>query len=173
MKRLLLLALLLLPLASDVGAQSGSNFTSAGNYCHVVGPPDNWLPCDSTTPLVVSLAGGSTSGGTPLFFLQPTASDNHAVIKAGAGTVWKITVTNNSGTTNYIRLYNATTGFAGCGSATGLMYQAAVISPGIADSYAQGIAFSTGISICVTSGYATTDTTNATASAMSVNVAYQ
>ncbi len=166
------LLLALLGLTSDAGAQSGSNFVSAGQYCHVIGPPDNWLPCDSTTPLVVSIAGTVTSGAS-MYFVQPTASDNHATIKAGAGTVYKITVTSNSGTTNALRLYNATTGFAGCNSATNLVYQVAVISPGIADSYAQGIAFGTGISLCVTSGYATNDTTNATASAMSVNIAYQ
>lgn len=38
---------------------------------------------------------------------------------------------------------------------------------------AQGITFSTGISICVTGGYGQTNTTNATASAISLNVGYK
>ena len=115
---------------------------------------------------------GATGGATP-YFLQPTASTNAAVIKAGAGTVYNIIATNNSVTTNYLRLYNATTGFNGCNSATNLVTQVAILpSGGISTSIPVGMAFSTGISICVTSGYATTDTTAATASAMSVTVVY-
>lgn len=119
----------------------------------------------------------TTAGGLSVYFVQPTASDNHVVIKAGAGQIYKLTVTNNSATVNYIRFYNATTGFNGCNSATNLVYQAAIPAStsvgGLSDSWDLGMAFATGISICVTSGYATTDTTNATASAMSVNVGYK
>lgn len=118
-----------------------------------------------------------TTGGVSVYFVQPTASDNHVVIKAGAGQVYKIMVTNNSATVNYIRLYNATTGFNGCNSASNIVYQAAIPASttvgGLADSWDLGMAFALGISICVTSGYATTDTTNATASAMSVNIGYK
>lgn len=118
-----------------------------------------------------------TSGGLTNYFVQPAASDNHVVIKAGAGQVYKVSVTNNSATINYLRLYNATTGFNGCNSATNIVYQMAIPAStsgaGYSDSWDLGLAFATGISICVTSGYATTDTTNATASAMSVNVGYK
>ncbi len=117
------------------------------------------------------------SGGLSVYFVQPAASDNHANIKNGAGLVYKISATNNSNTVNYLRLYNAATGFNGCNSATNLIYQMAVpastLGAGYSDSWEAGIAFSTGISICVTSGYATNDTTNATASAMSINVGYK
>ncbi len=120
----------------------------------------------------------TTTGGLAVYFVQPTASDNHVVIKAGAGQVYKVTATNNSATINYLRLYNATTGFNGCNSATNLVYQALIPGnstngAGLSDSWELGIAFATGISICVTSGYAATDTTNATASAMSVNIGYK
>lgn len=121
----------------------------------------------------------TTTGGLSVYFVQPTASDNHVVIKAGAGQVYKISVTNNSATVNYIRLYNATTGFNGCNSASNLVY-ANAIPPGptttvggLLDQWSAGMAFATGISICVTSGYATNDTTNATASAMNVNIGYK
>jgi hypothetical protein len=114
-----------------------------------------------------------TTGGATAYFLQPAASDNHATIKAGTGTAYGIVATNNGVATNYLRLYNATTGFNGCNSATGLLTQVAILpSGGISVSFPVGLAFSTGLSICVTSGYATTDTTNATASAMSVTVMY-
>lgn len=131
----------------------------------------------NTTPWLVSTQP-ATSGGLSVYFVQPTASDNHANIKNGSGQVYKIAATNNSATINYLRLYNAASGFNGCNSATNLVYQ--VLIPGnstngggIVDTWVEGIAFSTGISICVTSGYATNDTTNATASAMSVNIGYK
>lgn len=128
-----------------------------------------------TTNAVQTIPG--TTGGLSWYFVQPAASDNHVVIKAGAGMVFNIHATNISATVNYIRLYNATTGFNGCNSATNIVGQWAIPAStsvgGIALSIPQGIAFSTGISICVTSGYATTDTTNATASSMSVNVGYK
>lgn len=126
----------------------------------------------SMTPLAVT----PTPTALTTFFLQPAASDNHANIKNGAGTVYNVVAFNNSATVNYIRLYNAATGFNGCNSATGLITQfqvpAATTVGGFAVSIPQGLSFSTGISICVTSGYATTDTTNATATAMSVTVGY-
>jgi hypothetical protein len=132
---------------------------------------------DVTNGLWVNVKAVAASPLT-MFFLQPAASDNHTVIKNGSGTVYKITVTNNSATVNYIRLYNAGTGFNGCNSATNLIYQAAIPAStsvgGLSDSWVQGMAgFTSGISLCVTSGYATTDTTNATASAMSLNIGYQ
>ena len=119
----------------------------------------------------------TTSGGLSNYNVQPTASDNHAVIKAGAGQVYKIEAFNNSATINYIRLYNATTGFNGCNSATNLVWQglipASTSGAGLSSSWDLAIAFATGISICVTSGYAQTDTTNATASALIVNIGYK
>ncbi len=117
-----------------------------------------------------------TSGGLSVFFVQPTASDNHANIKNGAGQVYKISVTGNATLTapNYIRLYNAGSGFNGCNSATNLVYAATVTAPGIIDTWNEGMSgFSSGISICVTGDYATNDTTNATASAMNVNIGYK
>lgn len=129
------------------------------------------------SPATAALQGAQTSGGLSVYFVQPTASDNHVNIKNGAGQVYKISVTNNSATVNYLRLYNAASGFNGCNSATNLVYQMAIPAStsgaGYSDSWEFGMAFSTGISICVTSGYPTNDTTNATASAMSVNVGYK
>lgn len=128
-----------------------------------------------TTNAVQTIPG--TTGGLSIYTVQPTASDNHVVIKAGAGQVYKISITNNQAVINYVRLYNATTGFNGCNSATNLVYANVIpgnsTGTGIMDEWTQGMAFSTGISICVTSGYATTDTTNATASAMNVNIGYK
>lgn len=130
----------------------------------------------NTTPWLVQPVPGAANGAAT-YFVQPAASDNHVVIKAGAGTVYGVTVFNNSGTVNYLRLYDATTGFNGCNSATNLVTQiqipASTSVGGAAVPFPAGMLFGTGISICITSGYATTDTTNATASAMSVTVSYK
>lgn len=128
-----------------------------------------------STGIIQNVPG--TAGGLSWYFVQPTASDNHVNIKNGAGQVYHVAATNNSATINYLRLYNAASGFNGCNSATNLVAQWAVPAStsgaGFVADIAQGITFATGISICVTSGYATNDTTNATASAMSVNVGYK
>lgn len=148
-----------------------------GNGATGTGSQRVTIASDNTAFSVNAQPTPVTTGGLSLYFVQPTASDNHAVIKAGAGQVYHISVTNNSATVNYLRLYNATTGFNGCNSATNLVGQWAIPAStsvgGLSMNVGMGIAFATGISICVTSGYATTDTTNATASAMSVNVGYK
>lgn len=119
----------------------------------------------------------ATTGGASSFYVQPTASDNHAVIKNGAGTAYSIHFTNNSATKNYMRLYDAGTGFNGCNSATGIIFGVEIppTDSGISVSLggSVGLLFATGLSICVTSGYGSTDTTNATATAMMGNVLYK
>jgi len=118
----------------------------------------------------------ATTGGLTNFVLEPGASDNHSVIKNGAGQVYGIHVFNNSATVNYGRLYNAGTGFNGCNSATNLAYEfhipASTSDAGFVVPIPQGLAFATGISLCVTSAYGQTNTTSATATAMSLNVLY-
>lgn len=131
----------------------------------------------STSNPIFNQGVPGTSGGLSNYVVEPTASDNHVVIKAGAGQVYAIQAYNNSATINYIRLYNATTGFNGCNSATNIAWEgnipASTSGAGFVASMPNGLAFATGISICVTSGYGQTDTTNATASAMSVNIQYK
>lgn len=178
--------------ATDVGAAilaaaqaaipAGANLIGKVGLDQTTPGTTNGVQVNAALPAGTNTIGGvnpvpATSGGLSVYFVQPAASDNHVVIKAGAGQVYKISVTNNSATINYLRLYNATTGFNGCNSATNIVYQMAIPAStsgtGYADSWDLGMAFATGISICVTSGYATTDTTNATASALSVNVGYK
>lgn len=116
----------------------------------------------------------TTTGGLTVETFQPTASTNSANIKASAGQVYKIDVFNNSATVHYIRLYNsATTGT--CNSATNLIWQgiipASTSGAGLSSSWDLGIAFSSGIARCVTSGY--DGTGNATASALITNIGYK
>lgn len=121
----------------------------------------------------------TTTGGVPTTYI-PTigASDNHANVKNGAGNAYFIMIGNNSSTINYWRLYDAGSGFNGCGSATNI--KAWGIIPGnstngggiVMNFGTMGLHFSTGISICVTSGFGQTDTTNATATAIALTLGY-
>ncbi len=110
--------------------------------------------------------------------VEPAASDNHSVVQNGATVACGVIVFNNSATVNYGRLYNAGTGFNGCNSATNLVFEfqipASTSVGGFVAPFPQGgIAFATGLSLCVTGAYGQTDTTNATASAISLNVQYR
>ncbi len=117
----------------------------------------------------------AASGGLTTYFLQPTASTNSVNVKATAGQVYWVLAENNSATVNYLRFYNSASGPT-CSSATGLITQiqipASTSVGGVNIPLPFGIPFSTGIGICVTSGYATTDTTNATATAISLTIGY-
>ncbi len=132
----------------------------------------------SMTPLLATPTA-ATTGGLTNYLVEAAASDNHVVIKATAGTVYHINITNKSGAIQYVRLYNATTGFNGCNSATNIVYEAEVPFQtsnvgGFIDGSPMGIAsFATGIAICYTGAFGQTDTTNATASASVINIGYK
>jgi hypothetical protein len=140
---------------------------------------------DSTGTVAVTNAGtfgvqpqASTTGGSLSYTVQPAASDNHAVIKNGAGTVYSIDGFSNAANINYVRLYDAGTGFNGCNSATGLLWAGMIPGSTSVGGFTKefgpvGRAFTTGLSICVTGGYGNTDTTNASATQSYVNVGYK
>jgi hypothetical protein len=129
----------------------------------------------TSNPVFVSAQPAAT-GGLTTYFLQPIAGTNSTNIKASAGTVYHVSVTNNSATVNYLRFYN-TSSAPTCTSATSLVYQLAIPAStsgaGFVQDISAGLAFSTGIGICVSSGYATTDATNATATAISLTIGYK
>jgi hypothetical protein len=130
----------------------------------------------NTTPWLTTETP-ATAGGLTNYVLEPAASDNHANIKNGAGQVYGIHVFNNQATINYGRLYNAATGFNGCASATNLIYEFQIpgntTGAGFVVAVPEGLAFGTGISICVTSTFGQTSVASATASAISLNVLYK
>jgi hypothetical protein len=126
----------------------------------------------ASNPLPVTPAAA-----TPATPIAVAASDNHAVLKNGAGTAMSVHTSNNSATKNYLRLYDAGTGFNGCNSATGVIF-AMEIPPNdsgfsVSLGGGVGIAFTNGLSWCITSGFGLTDTTNATASAIYANASYR
>lgn len=136
------------------------------------------IASDNTAFSVNATESLATSGGETNYNVEPGASDNHVNIKNGAGQVYSITAFSKHTAAQYIRLYNAASGFNGCNSATNLIWSG--IIPGAATgagfsgvTFPGGLAFGTGISICVTGAYGQTDTTSATASVMEVNVGYK
>jgi len=130
----------------------------------------------TSNPVPVQSVPGST-GGQLIFFLQPTASTNATNIKNAAGNIYSVVATNNSATINYLRFYNLSSAPT-CSSATGFINQIAIPASTSGAGFVipipeGGWSYGTGIGICVTSGYSTTDTTNATASAISITVGYK
>jgi hypothetical protein len=124
--------------------------------------PDQPLYMDTTGALCVAPGGASN------YHVIAAASDNHAVIKNGAGTLYDIDCTSSSdGTaTDYVRLYDLGTGFNGCNSTTGIIWgmvcpavvTAGGIAGGFAKSFPVGRAFATGLSICITGNGTPNDT---------------
>ncbi len=158
-------------------ATDSAGITPLGNAAMASSVPVTMASNQTTFP-VQAAPTPVTSGGLSNYLVEAAASDNHVVIKAGAGQVYHINITNKSGAIQYVRLYNATTGFNGCNSATNIVYEAEVPFQtsnvaGYMEDIGPGIAFSTGISICYTGGFGQTDTTNATASASVINIGYK
>lgn len=159
---------------SALAAIQTSTATTATNSALPV-PACGATPCTTQIGNIAEVP--MTAGGLTVSTFEPAASDNHTNLKNGAGQVYWITAFNNSATINYLRLYNAATGFNGCNSATNLV--AVVHIPGNTSdagfvlSVPTGLPFSTGISYCVVSAYGQTTTTNATASAMDINIGYK
>lgn len=160
---------------ANVDANNNLGVVLAAETTKVIGTINPGNTANTTAWLVNDQP--ATSGGLSTYVLEPAASDNHANIKNGAGQVYFIHAFNNSATINYLRLYNAASGFNGCNSATNLVWEghipASTSDAGFVVNIDKGIAFSTGISICVTGAYGQTSTTNATASAISLTVGYK
>lgn len=134
---------------------------------------------DQTTPGTTNAVQPvpGTNTGLSMYNVEPGASDNHAVIKAGAGNVYHIAIFTKHTAAQYFRLYDATTGFNGCNSATNLKWSGIIPSAstgaGYVEDIAMGLSFATGISICLTGAFGQTDTTNATASVTETNIGYK
>lgn len=122
----------------------------------------------------VALASGD---GATWHSLISAASTNATNVKASAGTVYGLSVTNINAAVRYIRFYNLSSAPT-CSSATGIAGRFAI--PASATGAGQvvpippfGIAFSTGIGYCLTTGSGDTDNTAVAAGDLIVNVFYK
>jgi hypothetical protein len=122
----------------------------------------------------VTLASGD---GATWHSLISAASTNATNVKNSAGTLYVISVTNTNPAVRYIRFYNLSSAPT-CSSATGIAGRFAI--PGDATGAGHvinlgpfGIAFSTGISYCLTTGSGDTDNNAVAAGEVLVNLIHK
>lgn len=117
----------------------------------------------------VSLTTSTTVTATPAtgtnYNLLTAASNNLAFIKASAGNLYEITVSNPTGTPAYIKLYNKTTAPVVASDNPVLTIAIPATAAGVGEKSfnfgAVGKRFATGIAIAVVGGAAANDATNA------------
>lgn len=126
---------------------------------------------NGTTNAVVIVP--ATSGG---LLLSSTIWANAGVIvKSGAGQLYHIEAFNNSSTIAYLKIYNATSVVAGTGTP---VWRQMVPAPaaggaGFISVDCQGLAFSTGIAVFMTTGIADNDTGAVAGSTCLINFGYK
>lgn len=127
---------------------------------------------------VVMASDSGCLDATPATPIYPGASDNHQTVVTGAHRLCGISAFSIHSAAQFIRVYDAASGFNGCNSATGLKWSGvisgATTGAGFTGvSFGDGAAFANGVSVCITGAYGNTDTTSATASVMTVNLSYK
>jgi len=125
--------------------------------------------------LTVNLAATTIGGCTPGVF-RSAATTNSTNIKASAGTLCSLTISNIAASTvYYLRLYDsasAPTCSSGTGEVGAFAATAGATAPLAAPSLGQfGLKFANGIAWCLTGGNASTDNT-AAATGVTVNYSY-
>jgi hypothetical protein len=116
------------------------------------------------------------SGGLSVSRKQVAANTTSVAIDASPGQLSGIEAFNNSTTIAYIKLYNAAQGSTTCGAGTPVyqgMIPAAAAGGSTVSMNGYGIAFSTAITACVTTGFADNDTTAPAASTYVINYFYK
>lgn len=128
---------------------------------------------DSTGAAWVHPTLGTTGGLTP-YQLISAATTNATSVKASAGTVGSLVVTNNHATNiAYLKLYNKATAPT-VGTDTPVQtYALAALGGGVAIDFSNGLAFGTGIAFALTGGMAVADTAAVAVSQVSVNIGYK
>lgn len=113
-----------------------------------------------------------TSGGLTISSKIMASGTNANSIKASAGQLYKIEVTNNSTNIGYLKLYNSASAPT-AGSGTPVIRIMCPVSGGAFSTFADvGVAFSSGIGYSFTGGIADADTTSVAANAFIVNLYY-
>lgn len=120
----------------------------------------------------------SSTGGMLTSSKQVANNTTSVAIDASPGTLYQVRVWNNSATIAYAKLYNAAQGSTTCGSGTPLnriLIPANTSGAGATIPFGAGlgVAYGTAISLCVTTGFADSDTTSPAASTYIVEVDYK
>ena len=127
----------------------------------------------ATAPFPVQLIASTTSGCT-LHSAVSAASANATNVKASAGKLHGLYVSNINAATRYIKLYNsASAPTAGSGTPVmRLMIPGSTTGGGFTMSIPHGIAFSSGIGYTLVTGADDTSSTGVAASELLVNLWY-
>lgn len=129
----------------------------------------------NTTPWLMQTVGQAT-GGISVFSKQVANNTTSFAVDASAGTLYGIYGQANSATIAYIKLYNAAQGSVTCGSGTPVdrvMIPASTSGAGFILPIGVGVAYSTAITACVTTGFADNDTTAPAANAYQISFYYK
>ena len=163
-----------------VAAAPGSNIIGKVGIDQTTPGTSNGVSITAALPTGSNVIGAvnpaaATSGGASITSTQVANNTTAVVIKASAGTVYGVEAFNNSATIAYIKLYNATSATCGLGTPAwrGMIPANASGAGFISPAGAVGDAYATGITMCVTAGYADSDTTAPATSTYIVNVRYK
>jgi hypothetical protein len=113
--------------------------------------------------------------GASNYSLIAASGSNATNVKASAGTVFDIQVSNNSATIAYLKLYNSASAPT-CGSGTPVaryLVPASTAGAGSNVSFPVGKTFSSGIGFCLTTGIADADTGSVAATTYLINITYK
>lgn len=124
------------------------------------------IASDSTGQVAIF---GRATGGATSFTLISAATTNATLVKASAGTLFGLNVTNNGAAARYLKLYNLTVAPT-VGTSAPVMTLMIPAGGGIAVQIPpQGINFSVGISYALTAGITLADTAAVAVSEVAVN----
>lgn len=124
----------------------------------------------------VGISGARTSGGTSIF-RSLDLDETEEEIKATAGQIYWIHAMNLTAATLFLKIYNATAASVTVGTTTPVLTfpiptQGDTNGAGFVFSITNGVAFSTAITVAVTTGVADSDTTGPAANGCVVNIGY-
>lgn len=122
-------------------------------------------------PMPVEMVSTGAAGLT--IFRSLDLDESEEEVKATAGVVYAIEVTNRSTAARYVKLYNATAANVTVGTTTPVMTLCLEGSQGMSWSIPQGIAFDTAISAAATTGLADNDTGAPSANDVVIHVFYK
>ncbi len=130
------------------------------------------IPASGVGPNRESLAP-DVAGGMSVASTQVAANTTAIVIKAQPGLLYGVAAWNNSGTIYYGKVYDAASGTCGTGTPKDRFMIPAATSGGAGFVFAVGpigVTYANGILLCVTAGYADSDTTSPAASTAAVSI---
>jgi len=148
-------------------ATAANQTTEIGSLATIATNTGASVPAGSATIGGTVPVAGTTGAALSSTWLASAASNNATNVKASAGTLYSVTVTQSTTTAMELKLYNTSTSPT-CSSGTSLIdiipIPSNATSPGYHLTYPVGRAFSTGISYCLVAfgnPAATTDNGNA------------